>query len=172
MAIKGFVKDRFGVEMSNDHASVCKKQILKEAARGKAAAATASKPPAASKEAPSGGISKQEAVRQALADLGRDATPTQMQGHIKEKFGIEMTTNHISTAKGQILRKKPRKTAPKPLVQQAAASTSEPPPQTEPAPQAHAASAAISLADIEAVKDLVDRVGAPSLKKLIDVIAR
>src|SRR5262249_11549151 len=51
-------------------------------------------------------ISKQEAVRRALKAMGRDATPTQMQPYIKEHFGIEMSTNHISSSKGMILHKK------------------------------------------------------------------
>jgi hypothetical protein len=45
-------------------------------------------------------ITKTEAVRRALQQLGRDAKPTQMQGHIKERFGFDMTTDHISTCKG------------------------------------------------------------------------
>jgi hypothetical protein len=42
-----------------------------------------------------------------------------------------------------------------------------------PEPSASAArGGSISLRDIETVKDLVERVGADSLKKLIDVVAR
>jgi hypothetical protein len=50
-------------------------------------------------------ITKQEAVRRALGHFGPEAKPTQMQGWIKEQFNIEMTTNHISTAKGGILHR-------------------------------------------------------------------
>jgi hypothetical protein len=102
-------------------------------------------------------LTKREAVRRAIADLGPDATPTQMQGHIKRKFGIKMTTDHISTEKGN-LRK-----------QQGAA---KPPPQASAARTVEPKKPAIALHDIKAVKDLVERVGADSLKKLIDLLAR
>ncbi len=51
-------------------------------------------------------ITKLEAVRRALNAMGRAATPSQMKPYIKENFGIEMTTGHISTSKGSILHKK------------------------------------------------------------------
>src|SRR3954447_15144913 len=52
-----------------------------------------------------GGITKIEAVRQALAELGKDASLARLQGHIRDRLRIEMTTNHISDARGKILRK-------------------------------------------------------------------
>jgi hypothetical protein len=51
-------------------------------------------------------MTKMEAVRRGLSDLGKDAKPVQLQAHIKEKFGIEMGTDHISTYKGTILKTK------------------------------------------------------------------
>jgi hypothetical protein len=111
-------------------------------------------------------ISKQEAVRRALAHFGRDAKPAEMQGWIKQQFGIEMSTDHISTAKGEVLRKAGAKkaAAPKPQVQRAAASTS-------PA-KCTGTDSGIPLADILAVKDLVGRLGAGPLHTLIDAFAR
>ena len=118
-------------------------------------------------------ITKQEAVRRALAHFGREAKPAQMQGWIKQQFGIEMTTDHISTAKGEILRKAagtkkagPKKTGlPKAApVQQAAASTSQ--------PKSTDKAGGIPLADILAVKDLVRRLGAGPLHTLIDAFAK
>jgi hypothetical protein len=44
--------------------------------------------------------------------------------------------------------------------------------ETPPKEASAARSGAISLRDIETVKDLVERVGAVNLKKLIDVLAR
>jgi hypothetical protein len=95
-------------------------------------------------------LTKREAVRRAIADLGRDAMPLQLQGHIRSKYGIEMSADHISVEK--------RKT----LLKEAASA--------KPAPQGNGE--AIGLADIEAVKNLLERVGADSLKKLINVMAR
>jgi hypothetical protein len=131
----------------------------------------------AGKKRADGGMSKREAVRRALADLGPDATPTQLQPHIREKYGIDMTTDHISTEKGN-LRKKAgaakrgatKTLASKPPAQASVARQSEP---EKPAAQAKAAGGdAIGLDDIEAVKGLVERVGAANLKKLIEVMAR
>ena len=51
------------------------------------------------------GMTKLEAVRQALSELGKDAMPTQIKGFVKERFGLEMTTDHISTAKSDIRRR-------------------------------------------------------------------
>ena len=118
-------------------------------------------------------ITKQEAVRRALAHFGKDGKPAQMQGWIKEQFGIEMSTDHISTAKGIILRKAggkakksaAKKAAPKPQVQPAAASTSPPKPTGGKA-------GGIALEDILAVKELVGRLGARPLHTLIDAFAK
>jgi hypothetical protein len=52
------------------------------------------------------GISKKEAIRRALGELGRDAKPAQIQPYIKETFGLVMTPAHITTAKGELLRGK------------------------------------------------------------------
>jgi hypothetical protein len=112
-----------------------------------------------------GGITKIEAVRQALSKLGKDASRPDIQKFVKDTYGLQMTLDHISNCKGELRKKKkPAKTA---VAQQSAAAKSEPKkPPTR--PLAHG----ISLEDIEAVKSLVGRVGANSLKKLIDVMAR
>jgi hypothetical protein len=45
------------------------------------------------------GISKMDAVRQAIKEFGRDASPTKIQEFVKTKFGLEMTTGHVSNYK-------------------------------------------------------------------------
>jgi hypothetical protein len=105
-----------------------------------------------------GGMTKQEAVRRALSELGNDAKPTQIKGFVKERLGIEMTTDHISTAKGDILRKaggKGKSVAKKPQVQSAAPAKTD-----------------IPLEDILSVRDLVGRLGAEPLRTLIDAFAK
>src|SRR5262245_3546852 len=111
------------------------------------------------------GMSKQEAVRRALEAMGKDAKPSAMQPFIKEKFGIDMTTDHISTAKGEILRRKKGKKEPGPKPQAAQ------PARAAPKPAGKAANG-ISLQDIQAVQGLVGRLGANQLKGLIDLLAR
>src|SRR5262249_56026626 len=74
----------------------------------------------------SGVVSKMDAVREALRHLGSDAKPAQIQGFIKEKFGVEMTLDHISNYKSDIRKKsskgkrRGRKPGPKPGAAQAA----------------------------------------------------
>jgi hypothetical protein len=178
--LQGHIKTKFGIDMTPGHVKVERQKFLKrEADKGKPAAAT--KPPvqaSVARKAPAGGMTKQEAVRHALADLGRDAKPAQLHGHIKDKFGIDMTTDHISTAKGIILKQEARQAKPaaqrptaKPPAQASAASKTKP---EKPAPKKAATpqSNGIGLEDIEAAKGLVERVGADSLRKLIDVLAR
>jgi hypothetical protein len=122
-----------------------------------------------------GKITKIEGVRRALAELGSDATPTVIQGFVKDRFGIEMTKDHVSVSKGQLRRQaamaKPAvaakavatKTKAKPPVQPSAASAS-------PA-KGDSGKSGIQLEDIAATKALLGRVGVEELRKLIDLLA-
>jgi hypothetical protein len=104
-------------------------------------------------------ITKKEAVRRALMTMGPDAAPKDIQGHIKKRFHIDMTTEHISTTKGE-LRK-------------AAAVSSPAGKPAAPAPAAgNPKSKAVEMQDILTLKSLVKRVGAEHLKTLIDVMSR
>src|SRR5207245_8537775 len=47
-------------------------------------------------------ISKMEAVRRALADLGPEATASDIQGFVKSNFQIDMETGMISSYKSSI----------------------------------------------------------------------
>ena len=128
-----------------------------------------------------GGMTKKEAVEKGLQTLGNSATPTQLQKHIRDQYRIEMDLKHISTAKAKILNaagvNKPTMatpTAAKPPAQQPSAPKSamrKEEPGRAARPQGDGMQG-IRLTDIETVKDLVERVGAISLKKLIDVMAR
>src|SRR5262245_6679734 len=107
-------------------------------------------------------MTKKEAVRRTLQVMGKDAKPAQMQPYIKEHFGIDMTTAHITTAKGEILRGKAaaKKATPK-----------QPAAKPQPA-KASPAQNGVSLQDLQAVKELVGRVGPDTLRSLIDLLAR
>jgi hypothetical protein len=110
--LQGHIKTKYGIDMTAGHVKVERQKFLKRESDngGPAAPKAPAANPAAGKagakpvtgKARAGGMTKREAVRRALADLGEDAPPTQLQGHIREKFGIEMTTDHISTEKGAI----------------------------------------------------------------------
>jgi hypothetical protein len=114
---------------------------------------------------PKGGITKIEAVKRALGKLGKAASRPDIQKFVKDNYGLQMTLDHISNCKGELRKRKGHlKTA---VSHQPAAAKPEPKKPTS-RPQANG----ISLTDIETVKVLVERVGAGSLRKLIDVMAR
>ncbi|HEY7159212.1 MAG TPA: hypothetical protein VH575_35035 [Gemmataceae bacterium] len=75
-----------------------------------------------------------------------------------------MNLDHISTYKGEIQKEKGQKAV---VAKPPAVQKEEPKQPASPAPDS-----GISLKGIETVKDLVERVGADSLKRLIDVMAR
>ncbi len=119
---------------------------------------------------------KMEAMRQSLAELGDDAPPLALQAHMKERFGHEMTTKHISTYRGDILKKRrEQKAAARKVTKKPTAARQEPAPRQEAAPVAASnghASVAVKLEDILAVRSLVDRVGARHLRTLIAAFER
>jgi hypothetical protein len=111
------------------------------------------------------GITKQDAVRRALAALGHQASAKDIQKHVKETFGHDMTIDHIYNAKSTVMAKartkRQKPAAPKPAPEKPAA-----------APLARNATGAISLEDVQAAKALLERVGAGQLHQLIDLLAR
>jgi hypothetical protein len=111
-------------------------------------------------------ITKKEAVRRSLQKLGADAATADIQADIKKRFGFEMTTNHISTTKGE-LRKQASKNAP-------AAKTEATKPANVPSAKtpANGNGPTVEMQDVLTLKDLVRRVGAAHLKTLIDVMSR
>jgi hypothetical protein len=116
-------------------------------------------------EKATGDITRKEAVRQALNTLSKDASRSDIQKFIKDKHGFEITLDHISSCKSEIQKEKGH---PKPAVARPPTAQKQEPKKPASAPQ----DGGISLADIETVKDLVERVGAISLRKLIDVMVR
>ena len=140
-------------------------------------AGTANDPKAAAAKGKAG-VSKMDAVRQAIRQLGRSAKPRQIQGAIKEQFGVAMTLDHISNYKSTILKqvggqaKKAAKgpAAPKPAAHQPAAPAAA----RQPAKAAGSGTGGdhLSVDDVRTVKALLSRLRPDSLKGLIDVLAR
>src|SRR2546421_6915247 len=83
-------------------------------------------------------MTKTEAVRRALAEFGPIAKLSEMQSFIKDRFGVEMSTNHISTSRGEILRKEAAGKA-KPAAKKPAASKPAPKKPAATSPQAQQA---------------------------------
>src|SRR5262249_38886729 len=105
----------------------------------------------AAQKAPDG-ITRKDAVRQALTTLGKDATRAQIQKFVKDQHGFEMTLDYITNCKGEIRKEKGRSKSAVTKQPPATKAVSSPPAPSAPSRQAPG----ISLEDIETVKDLVD----------------
>jgi hypothetical protein len=133
-----------------------------ETAAGTGAPADGAAKPAGRKKGK--GVNKMQRVREALAELGNDAQPKDIQDLLKRKFNLEMNTKFISTYKGSILREAAKKGGP---VRQAAAKAPAPKTSIKVAGK----NGGISVEDIRAVKGLVDKIGAEAVKGLADVLS-
>ena len=105
-------------------------------------------------------ITKMDAMRKAVAELGFDATTKAYQRLIKSQFGHDMNANNISSYKSSVKKETARKSA---LI---------PTPAVEPAPVATptASAAGFSLDEISAVKELADKIGTAKVKQLVEVL--
>jgi hypothetical protein len=99
------------------------------------------------------GLSKMEGVRRTLASLGNEAMPKAIQTHLEKAFGILMEPNMISNYKS-MLRSEGNKSG---LIRRPAA-----PKEPE----------GFSLADIQAVKEVADRIGADKVRQLASVLGK
>ncbi len=112
-------------------------------------------------------ITKMEAMRRTLAEMGQDAKPLDIQSHVKSEFGIDMNTNVISAYKstlkaGKQPAAKPAKAATAPAANGAKAAKAP----------AHKTESGISVDDIRSIKEVADRIGADRVKELVDVFGK
>jgi hypothetical protein len=125
---------------------------------------------------PVANISKLEGVRQAMATLGDNAKPHQIQDFVRDNFGMVMTTGHISANKTNIRKQQgkmgTKPAAAKPIMRKPAGKIEAPyvAPTVKPAAPPAGHSEEILLEDVQTLKALVGRVGAASLKTLIDLL--
>lgn len=112
-------------------------------------------------------MTKMEAVRRALSDLGKGAMPKQLQPYIREKLGVEMSVDHVSTYKSQILRKEGKKGRPAKVSVNGAA----PPAPAVPAVKAAPKPAATSLSEhVAMLKQVAGAIGKEEAKKILDLL--
>lgn len=105
-------------------------------------------------------LSKMEAVRRVLKDRGNEAMPLDIQSILQKEYRIKMNTGTISNYKNTILKERKKPSQPKaPRAWTAKASPVE-------------SSDEITMSDIEAVKKLVDSMGADKVKALAKVLAK
>jgi hypothetical protein len=135
-------------------------------------------------------LTKVEAVRRAMAALGEEASRTDLQGYVRQKFGFNMNLNHISTCKTKLAKLAAKAETPngsktaaarpaaapaasrKPSPLESRAARSAPGPRTRPAGANASSNASVRLEDVLTTKVLIDRMGAGPLKTLIDGLAK
>jgi hypothetical protein len=115
-------------------------------------------------------LKKMEAVRRALAELGKDAKPIDLQSHIRDKYGIEMGAKHISVCKGKIRMAARKRAARKPAAKQTATATADERPVSNGRRPA-TAQPAIGLAQqVARLKQVVQTIGKDEAKSIIDLL--
>jgi hypothetical protein len=120
-----------------------------------------------------GGMTKLDAVRQALAALGGDAKPLAIQAYLKDRLGMEVKTNLISVYKKDLARRAAAQgTAAKKGKAKEEAGDDRALVQPKPPAAGGGKEAGIPLDDILYVKGLVGRFGPDQLHTLIDAFAR
>ena len=135
-------------------------------------------------------LAKVEAVRRAMTALGEEATRTNLQGYVQQKFGVKMSLNHITKCKTKLAMRAAKAATPagpkaaaakpaaaaaasrKPAAAESRAEHSVPAPRTRPADGNGSSRASILLEDVLTAKVLIDRVGAGPLKALIDGLVK
>jgi len=116
-------------------------------------------------------VNKLQCVREAIAELGNDAQPKDIQDFLKRRFNLDMNTKFISTYKGTILRSAARESG---VIREPAAAV--PPAESVAVPPRESVAVAarnggLSVEDIRVIKELVDRIGAGPLKELAEVLS-
>jgi hypothetical protein len=99
---------------------------------------------------------KAEAIRRALAKLGKKAMPAEIQAYIRVNFGVEMATKVISVYKSKLTKKKSK---PK-----EDGAVSEPTLQ-------RAMHEAVSFKDLRTVKEISNRLGPARMREIVALVA-
>jgi hypothetical protein len=105
---------------------------------------------------------KTEAVRRALAKLGKRAMPADIQAFVEANFGVEMTTQLISVYKSRLVKKRGRKGKPGRKPKEVGAVT-------EPAPK-RSMNGGVTFRDLRLVKDISDRLGPARVRELVELM--
>ncbi len=105
---------------------------------------------------PNGATTQKSMVEAAINELGWKAGPKELQPVIKEKFQVDLPTAIISNYKS--------------VLKKASGKGGKPKGKPGPKPGAKAArTGALEFTDLQAVRGLVDKLGAEQVKKLVDV---
>jgi hypothetical protein len=110
-----------------------------------------------------------------MAELGKDASRGDIQSFVRERFGHEMTLDHISNCKGELAKKAGGKKPPKKKKAKAPPATTTLAPATAPKPAAAKQagnSETVLLDDVLALKAIIERMGPQRLRTLTEVLSR
>jgi hypothetical protein len=109
-------------------------------------------------------INKRQAVREALEGMGMDASPAAIQSHLREKLGLDLSTNMISSYKSQIRSqaglRSTRRRRGRPRGMGGAQSSGR------------MATEGITLKDLRTLKEIADRLGVNRLRDLFDILCQ
>jgi hypothetical protein len=109
---------------------------------------------------------KMEAVRQAMASLGHDGSPLEIQKFVKENFDVEMSTNMISSYKSTLRSKTgvagKRRKRGRPKKTDGAAVAAKVMPVS--------AHDYVPWKDLRTIKDIAGRIGKKNLRDLVDFL--
>jgi hypothetical protein len=106
--------------------------------------------------------SKMDAVRRALAALGRKAKPAEIQEYVKEHFDVEMSAKMASVYKSKT-RKGGKRGRPGRKPKGDAAVTAAAP---------RGAAAGVTFRDLRTLKELSDRLGHSRVQELLEMMAK
>ena len=123
------------------------------------------------------GMTKWDAVRQALEAMGPDAKPLAIQAYLKDHLGMDVKTSLISVYKKDLTKKVDKKPAAQGVAARKGkakegAGGNQALVKPKPPAAGGGKEAGISLDDILYVKGLVGRFGQAQLHTLIDAFAR
>jgi hypothetical protein len=114
------------------------------------------------------GISKTDAVKDALAKLGKKAKPGAISEYVKSEYGLEISLSHVSNIKST-LKRSPKKRRGRPALNGQHEARSE---EAALPPRNAKKVAGIDLDDVQAAKALTRRLGASTLHTLVDLLAQ
>lgn len=113
-------------------------------------------------------ITKTEAVRLAIEKLGKDTAADAAMKFVKDEYKLDLSKSHFFNIKSTLSNKGGKKRGrPRKVQVETAAPTASATPKSI---SAHGRTG-ISLADLQAIKGLADKLGAADLHSLVDVLA-
>jgi hypothetical protein len=102
--------------------------------------------------------SKAEAVRRALAKLGKQARPAEIRDFVKSNFGIEMAATLISVYKSKLTKTKGKPGRNPKAVRAPAGAAPNP------------SEGGVTFKDLRLMKDITNRIGPARMKELVELM--